>query len=144
MKSKIKFLRLVFTTAVVFFLGAGFTPAPLDIEIDVAPNVLNLANQGEVVTIHTDIPYSWIATDIFDKDNNVKVFLNGIAIDWWKSDNQGNFVAKFYIEAVKGLVDEFELPVELDLTLVWNSTLYGTCTGTQPIKFIDVSAVGKK
>ena len=31
------------------------------IEIDVAPNVLNIASSGTVVTVHTDIAYSAVA-----------------------------------------------------------------------------------
>jgi hypothetical protein len=69
--------------------------ATIQIEIQVSPNVLNLNNQGEVVTIHTDIAYGAVAAST--------VTLNGIAIDHWKADNQGNFVAKFLMNEIKGL-----------------------------------------
>lgn len=138
-------LKIVSAMFLFLILFTGFTPDALpEIDIDVAPNVLNLANQGQVVTIHTDIPYSWVASDIYDEFDNVKVFLNDIPIDWRKSDDQGNFVANFNIDDVKGLVANYQLPVELPLTLVWNSATYGICSGTQIIKFIDVSAAGKK
>ena len=32
--------------------------------------------------------------------------LNGVEIDWWKSDDRGYFVAKFLASDVKGLLDE--------------------------------------
>ena len=69
--------------------------ADIQIEIQVSPNVLNLNNQGEVVTIHTDIAYGAVAAST--------VMLNGIPIDHWKADNQGNFVAKFLMSEIKGL-----------------------------------------
>jgi hypothetical protein len=67
----------------------------LEAEIDVAPNVLNIQSQGTVVTVHTDLSYG--SVDVYT------VFLNGIAIQSWKADNQGNFVAKFSMSAVKSL-----------------------------------------
>ena len=66
-----------------------------EIFIDVAPGVLNLQNNGQVVTVHTDIPFSQVA--------GASVMLNELEISWWKADNRGYFVAKFNIEAVKGL-----------------------------------------
>ena len=83
-----------------FLLAAALILAPVaahafEILIDVAPNTLNLQSQGEVVTVHTDISYG-------DVDAH-SVLLNGVAIDSWKADNQGNFVAKFLIEEIKDL-----------------------------------------
>jgi len=63
--------------------------------IDVAPNTLNLQSNGNVVTVHTGI-------DFGDVDVST-VYLNGIAINSWKADNRGYFVAKFLIDDVKGL-----------------------------------------
>lgn len=67
----------------------------LEIDIDVAPNVLNLLNQGQVVTVHTNLPFGEVVAST--------VLLNDVPIDSWKADNRGQFVAKFLIEAVKGL-----------------------------------------
>lgn len=67
----------------------------VEITIQVSPNVLNLQNQGEVVTVHTSLPYSSVA--------GTTVTLNGVAIEWWKADNQGQFVAKFVMSAIKSL-----------------------------------------
>ena len=67
------------------------------IDIQVSPNTLNLQNQGEWVTVHTDIVYSLVVS--------CEVTLNGVPIEWSKADNQGNFVAKFVIGAIVGLPD---------------------------------------
>ena len=79
-------------------LGLLQVPTPChayEIEIDVAPNVLNIQSQGTVVTVHTDVAYSLVAASF--------VTLNDVAIGSWKADNQGNFVAKFLIDEVKPL-----------------------------------------
>ncbi len=65
------------------------------IDIQVAPNVLNLQSQGQVVTIHTDLAF-WTVT-------GSSVTLNGEEIESWKADNNGFFVAKFNMEAIKDL-----------------------------------------
>jgi hypothetical protein len=70
---------------------AGFTQTVIDIQV--APNVLNLKNNGQVVTVHTDLSFGSVSAS--------SVTLNGVAIDYWKADNQGNFVAKFLIEEIK-------------------------------------------
>jgi|GEM_PF-402757 len=73
-------------------------PAPChagEITVDVAPSTLNLQNDGQVVTAHTDIAYG--AVDVST------VYINGVAIDWWKADNRGYFVAKFSMDEVKTL-----------------------------------------
>ena len=69
--------------------------AVVQISIEVAPNVLNLQSQGEVVTIHTSLAYSSVLGS--------GVALNGVPIAWWKADNQGQFVAKFEMGAIKNL-----------------------------------------
>ena len=71
-----------------------------EITIDVAPNVLNLQNNGQVVTVHTDIAYGVVQAST--------VYLNNVAIDSWESDLRGNFVAKFVMNEIK------DLPFEID------------------------------
>ncbi len=66
-----------------------------EIEIRIAPNVLNIQSEGTAVTVHTDISY-WVV-DVHS------VALNDIAISSWKADNRGNFVAKFLMDEVKAL-----------------------------------------
>jgi len=130
-----KLLRSGFILVFLFFLQAGLMPSPLEIAIDVAPNVLNIQNQGEVVTVHTDIAYNLVA--------GATVTLNGLEISWWKSDDRGNFVAKFDMEQVKGLVDQGLLDIgEITLTL-WGESLLGEFTGVQTIKVISIIPKGK-
>ena len=80
----------ILLTAAVCCWANNFT-----IAIDVAPNVLNIENQGEVVTVHTDLPYNSVVS--------ASVCLNDVEIAWSKIDNCGNFVAKFVMEDIKDL-----------------------------------------
>ena len=93
------------------------------IEIQVSPNVLNLQNNGVIVTIHTDIPYSSVIGS--------SVSLNGLEIESWKSDNQGFFVAKFDMDEVKDL-EGLEIGGYNTLTLV-GETGSDTFTGSDEI-----------
>jgi hypothetical protein len=108
--------------------------AGTEITIDVAPNVLNLQNQAEVVTVHTNIVYSIVAGST--------VCLNGVEINYWKSDDRGYFVAKFLMEEIK------ELPLDLGgmnvLTLTGTTKTGIDFFGSQKIKVIDVKSAGKK
>ena len=97
------------------------------IEIQVSPNVLNLQNNGVVVTIHTDIPYSAVIGS--------SVSLNGLEIESWKSDNQGYFVAKFNMDEVKEL-EGLEIGGYNTLTLS-GETGNGTFTGSDEILVIN-------
>ena len=63
------------------------------ITIEIAPSTLNIQSNGKVVTVHTDIAYSDI--DVFS------VYLAGVAINSWKADDRGYFVAKFLIDDIK-------------------------------------------
>ena len=110
-------------------MGAFFVTecSAFDIVIDVAPNVLNLQNNGQVVTVHTDISYGLVQAST--------VYLNNVAIDSWKSDLQGNFVAKFVMDEIK------DLPLDIDeyntLTLVGLTTNNETFSGSQDILVIN-------
>jgi hypothetical protein len=121
-------LLLVFS----FFLVVAMLPltsrSQTVIDIQVAPNVLNLQNQGEVVTVHTDIAYWSVEA--------TSVSLNGIEIDHWKADNQGNFVAKFLIEEIKNLplnIGEYNT-----LTLEGMTKDGEAFTGSYDVKVINV------
>ncbi|MBW1784627.1 MAG: hypothetical protein JRL30_28265 [Deltaproteobacteria bacterium] len=109
-----------------------------EIAIDVAPNTLNIQSQSQVVTVHTSIGYSSV-----DHDN---VYLNGILINSWKADNQGNFVAKFLMEEVKALADSGDLtvPGENILTLVGFTTDGAEFTGSRAITVINIIPAGRK
>ncbi len=78
----------------LMWMSVGSTQA-FDTLIQISPNVLNIGSSGEVVTVHTDLPYAQVLV--------YSVFLNGVPIASWKADDQGNFVAKFDIQAIKTL-----------------------------------------
>jgi hypothetical protein len=82
--------------ALVVLFAATTDLLGLEINIDVAPSVVSLDSQGQVVTVHTDIAYSAV--------DGWSVALDGLAIQSYKSDNRGNFVAKFNLDDVKDMV----------------------------------------
>ena len=99
-----------------------------EISIDVAPNVLNIQSESVVVTVHTDIAYSTV--DV------TSVYLNGMIIDHWKSDNRGNFVAKFLSDAIKTL-DGLIIGEYNELAMVGADTEGEAFIGKQQIMVID-------
>ena len=125
--------RLSVTALCLVFMGSlcfGF-----DIEIDVAPNVLNIQSEGKVVTVHTDIAYWEVEVSA--------VYLNGVLIQSWKADNRGNFVAKFDMAAIKTLeglaIDNYNM-----LTLEGTTTAGKSFIGEMEILVINVEPTGKK
>ena len=106
----------------------------IDIVIDVAPNVLNIQSASNVVTVHTDIAYSLV--------EGSSVFLNGVEISHWKSDNRGNFVAKFLANEIKTL-DGLIIGDYNTLVLTGYTIDYDAFIGTQDIMVIDVMPSGK-
>jgi hypothetical protein len=109
-------------------LWAGTTmAADLPITIDIAPKTLNLQNQGEVVTVHTDIAYSLVSS--------AEVWLNGQPIAWSKADARGNFVAKFDIEVIKGL--NLEIGRYITLRLEGWTVTGDTFWGEAEVRVID-------
>ena len=102
-----------------------------EITIDVAPNVLNLQNNAQVVTVHTDIAYGLVQVST--------VYLNDVAISSWKADLRGNFVAKFIMNEVKNmplLIDDYNT-----LTLVGATTGGDAFVGSQDILVVDNGGV---
>jgi hypothetical protein len=118
--------------ALVFFQVPA-TCYGFDIEIDVSPNVLNIQSQSTIVTVHTDIAYNLVV--------GASVFLNGVAIDWWKSDDRGNFVAKFVSDEIKTL-DGLITGGYNTLTLNGFTTGGDAFIGTQEIMVIDNEPAG--
>lgn len=100
-----------------------------DIQIDVAPNVLNIQSEGEIVTVHTDIAYSAVVGGT--------VFLNGVPIEYWKADARGNFVAKFVMDEIKTL-DGLIIGDYNTLVLIGYTTDGDPFIGEQEIKVIDI------
>ncbi len=134
------FIAFLFIALSIVSFQAPMLSHGFDIAIDVAPSTLNIQNQGEVVTVHTGIAFNSVVGGT--------VSLNGIPIDWWKADAQGNFVAKFLMSEVKELAlsGGLEVPGENDLTLVGSTTDGAEFTGTQTITIINVvpAGTGKK
>jgi hypothetical protein len=91
---------LTVISLLVLFTGAIASYAcDIDVAIKISPHVLNLSKPGDCLTVHTDISYSAVAGQT--------VSLNGVAIQSWKSDNRGNFVAKF------NMADIVDLPLQI-------------------------------
>ncbi|MBC2714373.1 MAG: hypothetical protein HF978_03605 [Desulfobacteraceae bacterium] len=115
-------------------LVAVSTSNAYEILIDVSPNVLNLQSSGTVVTVHTNVDYNTVIAS--------SVFLNGVPIYFYKSDDRGYFVAKFVMDDVK------DLPLiigELNTLLLVGVTDDGLAfTGTQDIKVISIIPRGQK
>ena len=105
----------------------------LFIIIDVAPNVLNLGSQGEVVTVHTNLPYSQVV--------GATVSLNGAEISYWKSDNRGYFVAKFQMQDIKNL--PLDVGAYNTLTLAGLTVNQDTFFGSQDIMVVKNIPRGK-
>mgnify|MGYP001415072775 CR=1 FL=1 len=131
--SKNKFLLLSTLIAVLVFLPLT-VKSQIIIDIQVSPNVLNLQNSGEVVTVHTDIAYGLVV--------GATVTLNDVAISWWKSDDQGNFVAKFNISDIKNLPLKIG---DLNTLVLTGTTINGDeFIGSYDVKVINVLPASKK
>ncbi len=127
---KMKFFAR-FASICALFLIVFTVPAvceEISVEIQISPSTLNLAYQGTVVTVHTDIPFSLV--------DGVTVMLNTVPIAWWKSDNQGNFVAKFNADEVKGIVEPDTIAT---LTLAGVTTTGESFSGSGEITVIEVT-----
>jgi hypothetical protein len=112
--------------------GAAFA---YEISIDVSPNVINIQSNSTVVTVHTDIAYGAVVGST--------VFLNGVAIDHWKADNRGNFVAKFLSDEIKQL-DGLRIDAENEMVLTGFDATGEAFIGTQDILVIDLVPAGRK
>jgi hypothetical protein len=108
------------------FIIADRSASAGEVDITVSPKVINLASASTVVTVHTDIVYTMV--------DGSTVELNGILIDWWKSDSRGYFVAKFQANAVKGIVKP---GTTANLTLTGEIKLGVTFIGMDEVDVID-------
>ncbi|MDQ1270681.1 MAG: hypothetical protein QG618_1992, partial [Thermodesulfobacteriota bacterium] len=138
MAKKIKLFCLSLCSFVALSLIVLQMPAPcyaFEIKIDVSPNVLNIQSKSTIVTVHTDIAYSLVVGG--------SVFLNDVAIAWWKSDDRGNFVAKFDSDEIKTL-DGLIIGDYNTLTLTGYTTDKEAFIGTQNIMVIDNVPAGRR
>lgn len=131
-RKNINFLVIVF---MMIMLVPAMIVSQDIVEIQISPNVLNLQNNGIVVTIHTDIPFSQVSAS--------KVSLNGLEIESWKADNQGFFVAKFNMDEVKEL-ENLEIDDYNTLTLEGYKVSGDTFIGSSEILVINNIPKGKK
>ncbi len=135
MKSRIISLVLLLLITLAFAASGSHADEGI-INITVAPNTLNIQSQGTIVTVHTNIAYSAV--------DGSSVTLNGIEIEFYKADNQGNFVAKFEMSAVKDLVDDGALELgTIILTLEGMTTGGESFTGDDIITVMDNVPAGK-
>ncbi|MBE0661184.1 MAG: hypothetical protein IH597_01850 [Bacteroidales bacterium] len=116
----------------ILVLAPALSSSQIFVDIQVSPNVLNLQNKGQVVTVHTDLSYGSVSA--------TTVTLNGVVISHWKADNQGNFVAKFLIETIKNLPLNIG---ELNTLTLEGSTYNGeTFIGSYDVMVINVNPSG--
>ena len=123
-------LTLIIGVCLCCLLNSGilFGFDPEAVEIQLSPNVLNIQSYGDIVTVHTDLPYSIVA--------GASVSLNGIPISWWKSDDRGYFVAKFAMDVVK---TEASLIVGNNFVVFSGETTGGVqFTGEQILKVVSI------
>ena len=137
----------LFTLSIFLFIFTLATTQcyAFDIEIDVSPNVLNIESNSTILTVHTDIAYSLVvgASVFLNLNREFLYILNGVAIDWWKADDRGNFVAKFVSDEVKTL-DGLTMGDYNTLTLTGYTTGDEAFIGTQDIMVIDNIPAGKQ
>lgn len=95
--------------------------------ITVSPSTLVMGSQGVWVTVHADIPYSSV--------DCATVTLNGVPVTVTFADNQGELVAKFQIDAIKGTV---AVP-SAEVTLVALTNDGDVFVGTDTIRVIQGS-----
>lgn len=88
--------------------------------IAVSPSTLVMGSQGVWVTVHADIPYRIVDT--------ASVTLNGVPVTATFADNQGELVAKFQIDAIKGTVSSPSAEVELVASTLDGEEFIGTDT----------------
>ncbi len=102
-----------------------------EVVIQVSPSTINLAYEGEVVTVHADIPYSGVVT--------ASLKLNGVEVWWTKADNQGNLVAKFDVDSVKDIIAVPSADLELSGMVEIEEGFEVPFSGSDTVKVVDNS-----
>ncbi len=109
-------------------LAAAVRGEEVTVPIVIPPSTINLQSQGTWVTVHAEIDYSDVV--------GATVTLDGIPVKATFADNQGDLVAKFAVEDVRGIVQ----PGPAELTLSGTTRDGGTFSGTDMVKVISVQA----
>ena len=130
-------MKQVIVVAVVLCVALGVNwvlfaddNADMPIDITVSPSTLVMGSQGVWVTVHADIPYNVV--------DGITVTLNDVPVNFTKADNRGELVAKFQIDAIKGIVS----PPSAELTLSGLTKDGVAFSGTDTIRVI--GATGSK
>ncbi|MCB2181886.1 MAG: hypothetical protein KQH63_07665 [Desulfobulbaceae bacterium] len=128
------------TFAPVVFPASGDAQEIDAIEIDVSPNVLNIAGPVEVLTVHTDIAYSVVDCNSVTLEVNEYTTATRL---YCKSDNRGYFVGKFDAAPIKASEDNFLTLDDYNTFTMTGSSKEGLpFEGTQLIRVIEVIPVG--
>ena len=116
----------VILTLAAFTFGPGVRAdtEAMEVEIAVAPNVVYMASQGVWVTVHAEISYYAV--------EGCTVTLNGLPVEFTKSDSRGQLVAKFTLDSVKSILT----PGANALTLQGLTTSGVKFQGTDSIRVI--------
>jgi hypothetical protein len=108
---------------------------PIEAEIKLTPDTLNLQSKGKWLTC-----YIWLAEDynVADVNSDSVLLEDEIPADWiWFDEEQQVIMAKFSRTAVKELLTDLETPAEVEL-LVSGELSDGTIfEGTDTIRVID-------
>ncbi|MCI0493229.1 MAG: hypothetical protein L0Z07_09860 [Planctomycetes bacterium] len=118
---------LVALVAAAATMAVASNLAAFEITIEVAPSVVSLDSQGQVVTVHTDIAYGAV--------DGWSVALDGLTIQSWKADNQGNYVAKFNLDDVKDMLKS-KVGTEVVVTLTGETKDGEEFEGSDTIKVV--------
>ena len=126
--------KLTLPTLLTVFLLISLGLKAQVVEIEVAPNVINIESRGTVVTVHTDISFGFVDVST--------CYLNGIFIKSYKADSRGFFVAKFNIDDVKEL-EGLKINGMNTLILTGKEKDGNSFSGSQEIQVIKVIPKGK-
>jgi hypothetical protein len=125
---------LVLAVAIICALPSQ-SQAEEEINIKVSPNNLIIQSFSTVLTVHTNINYYAVNAPTVTLDISAADF-DPIPISWWKMDDRGNFVAKFYMHTVKEQLgpDDYNKPAIF--TLAGEKTTGEPFWGTQEISIV--------
>ena len=100
---------MILSSGAVIFAAAA---ADITVEVLVSPQTILLgSDQGEMVTVHAEIPYSAV-----NDTAQMTLTLNGIPVQFTKSDARGELVAKFLEDEVKAIFGD-DAPPLVTMTL---------------------------
>jgi len=110
---------LALTTA-----AANATDDTLPVNITCSPSAIKLASvaSGDWLTVHTDLPFA--------SADRLSIYLDGIPVEYVKSDNRGFLVAKFSLAVFKGILQ----PPGAELTLTGLTVTGQPFVGTDSVR----------